>query len=323
MDLKGWFEAIELKDIHDFIENQEQEDLHLEFKTVNKTVNKTDLSHPDDRKHFAKALSGFANTSGGIVVWGVSARKNADGIDCAQELKPISQATLFCCKLQELTGAWIDPPIKGVLHRFIRIDQQKDEGFALSYVPESESGPHMVTMNKGYRYYMRVGDSFEPMPHSLVADRFFRKRRPQLTLYVHIHDPTIGLVGNRQFLKFSLIVGLKNEGKAMAKYPYLSIKVNDPFKVSRDGLHKGQDGLTKLRWDRPEEPHRYSGKVDDVVHPESYLEVAKIIGEIQDIENRPCEYVAIDYEMMAEDAEFVSGQERIFLDEIINKARPA
>jgi len=34
MDLEGWFETIELKNICEFIENQVQEDLHLEFKTL-------------------------------------------------------------------------------------------------------------------------------------------------------------------------------------------------------------------------------------------------------------------------------------------------
>ncbi len=88
MDLKRWFETIELTSIDAFIKNQEQEDLHLEFKSINRS----DLSHPDDRKNFARALSGFANTSGGIVVWGVSAKK-IEGVDCAQKSDPVPVVT--------------------------------------------------------------------------------------------------------------------------------------------------------------------------------------------------------------------------------------
>lgn len=316
MDFEEWFENIELQDIYAFIENQEQEDLHLEFKTVNKP----DLTHPDDRKNFARALSGFANTSGGIVVWGVSA-KNIDGIDCAQKPEPIPTVSLFSSRLQSLTGAWLDPPMKGVRHRFLCVDGTADEGFTLSYVPEGESGPHMVTLNKEYRYYMRVGDSFEPMPHSHVADRFFRKRRPRPNLYTHVRDARIGPVLGSKRLAFDLIVGIRNDGKALAKYPYLSIKVHEPFAVSRDGLHRGHDGLKKLRWNHPKEPHRYAGNADDVIHPESYLEVAMIRGEIRDLENRQYDHVVIDYEIMAEDAELVSGQEMLAIDEIIGQAR--
>lgn len=317
MILEEWFETIELKDINEFIDSGEQEDLHLEFKSVNKS----DLSHPDDRKNFARALSGFASTSGGIVVWGVSARKNADDIDCAQKSNPVPKISLLCSRLQSLTGAWIDPPIKGVLHRFLCADEAADEGFALSYIPESEFGPHMVTLNKEYRYYMRVGDSFEPMPHSHVADRFFRKRRPRLKLYLSNRDSHVGRIGVSRRLAVDLIVGIKNEGKAIAKYPYLSINVGKPFVVSRDGLFKGQDGLRKLRYQHPREPHRWAGDANDVVHPESYLEVAKIVGELPNLVGGDYGPVVIDYEIMAEDAEFTSGQETLPIADIIKQAR--
>jgi predicted HTH transcriptional regulator len=95
MDLEEWFETIELRDINEFMDSGEQEDLRLEFKSVNKP----DLSHPDDRRNFARALSGFANTSGGIVVWGISAKKNSDEIDCAQKSDAVPRISLFCSRL--------------------------------------------------------------------------------------------------------------------------------------------------------------------------------------------------------------------------------
>ncbi len=318
MDLEGWFNSIELTDIHEFIENHEQEHLHLEFKSVNRS----DLSHSNDRKNFARALSGFANTSGGIVVWGVDARPNHDGIDCAQGFAPIPTVSLFCSRLQTLTGAWLDPPVKGVLHKAISVSEATDEGIALSYVPESESGPHMVTLNTEYRYYMRVGDSFERMPHSHVADRFFRKRRPKLDLYLSNHNSVLSRIRESQHLSVDLIVGIANEGKAIAKYPYLSIKVHEPFAVSREGLFGNRrDGLRKLRWGHPREPHRWVGEANDVVHPETYLEVAKIKGEIRDLDGREYDPLVIDYEIIAEDAEFTSGQKELPIEEIISQAR--
>jgi hypothetical protein len=322
MDLQEWFETIQLDDIVQFMDTAEQEDLHLEFKTVNKP----DLSHTDDRRNFARALSGFANTSGGIVVWGVSAKKNADSadnIDCAQKSDPVPKISLFCSRLQSLTGAWIDPPVKGVRHRPLPVDEATDEGFALTYVPQSESGPHIVTLNKEYRYYMRVGDSFEPMPHSHVADRFFRKRRPKLKLYLSNRDSRVGRIGERNFLLVDLIIGIENEGKAIAKYPYLLVKVHKPFEVSLDGLFQRRDGLRKLRHQHPDEPHRWAADGNDVVHPESYLEVAKIVGKIEDLDGGDYSPVVIDYQIMAEDAEFTSGQKRLLIEDIIKQARKA
>jgi predicted HTH transcriptional regulator len=65
------FERIDLNEVNDYVAAQQEENLVLEFKSVNSA----DLSNADDKKNLAKALSGFANSSGGIIVWGVEARK--------------------------------------------------------------------------------------------------------------------------------------------------------------------------------------------------------------------------------------------------------
>ena len=33
----------------------------------------------EERRNFAKAVSGFANSDGGLIVWGIDARPNSDG----------------------------------------------------------------------------------------------------------------------------------------------------------------------------------------------------------------------------------------------------
>jgi predicted HTH transcriptional regulator len=58
----------------------------------------------DDKRNLAKCLSGFANSSGGIIVWGVDARKNAQGIDCASAASEIASIRQFLSRLNELTG---------------------------------------------------------------------------------------------------------------------------------------------------------------------------------------------------------------------------
>lgn len=54
------------------IDEQQEEYLFLDFKL------KTDPRSPnlskDDKKNYAKALSGFSNTSGGIIIWGINCR---------------------------------------------------------------------------------------------------------------------------------------------------------------------------------------------------------------------------------------------------------
>ena len=70
MSLREYFEKIELNEIKAFVDQQTAEDLFLEFKTAN---------YPNgvefDKKNFSKCLSGFSNSSGGILIWGISAKE--------------------------------------------------------------------------------------------------------------------------------------------------------------------------------------------------------------------------------------------------------
>src|SRR5262245_12795518 len=106
MDINQLYEAIDLQHIDDYIANRQEEHLTLDFKMINRA----DLSHKDDRRNFAKALSGFANSSGGLIIWGVEANnKNAESIDCAVGKKEISSLRLFISKLNEFTGDFVSP----------------------------------------------------------------------------------------------------------------------------------------------------------------------------------------------------------------------
>src|ERR1041385_2091090 len=99
MNLEKAFSELTLLDIDRYIDESQEENLSLEFKIVNRP----DLTHADDKKNLAKVLSGFANSSGGIIIWGVEGRKNADGIDCASGKKEINPLSLLMSRLNELT----------------------------------------------------------------------------------------------------------------------------------------------------------------------------------------------------------------------------
>jgi predicted HTH transcriptional regulator len=87
MGIKDFFDLIDLEKIKEFVQDQQEEHLTLEFKTVSRA----DLTDKQDRRNFAKAISGFANSSGGTIVWGVEAKGNKQKIDCACGFKEIDQ----------------------------------------------------------------------------------------------------------------------------------------------------------------------------------------------------------------------------------------
>lgn len=179
MSLLALFDSIGEVELSGYVTLHQEEHLHLDFKTIKSAS----LASSDDRKNLAAAISGFANSAGGLVIWGVEARKNLDGVDCAMALVPVDQIQLLVSRLNSLTGEGTDPKVEGVRHRLIEIGSGR--GFAISLVPESASGPHMAKLGEN-RYYKRIGDGFYKMEHYDIADMFGRRRKPKLSVFYRV-----------------------------------------------------------------------------------------------------------------------------------------
>lgn len=252
------FDALSLAEIESFVGKEET--LHLEFKTVNKS----DLSHRDDRKIFSIAVSGFGNSDGGVIVWGVDAHKT-DGIDCGQSLKPIKDIALFVSRLTELTGESVLPRIDGIRHRMFALPDKS--GFAASLIPVSDGGPHMAKLGEN-RYYKRSGTSFYPMEHFDIADMFGKRKTPKLSV-------TYRQQGFGSDVK--IILGLRNDGRGSARAPYLAFSTKPPFKRDEFGLDGNRnEGMRRLPFIGSELPFRYGEGASVVIHPGITHEVAVV-----------------------------------------------
>lgn len=252
MSLPQSFESLSLDDLHEFVARGQEESLHLDFKTIADSS----LSTADDRRSFARALSGFANSSGGLVVWGIDARKNSDGVDCAVGFKEIDRVPKLVARLNQLTGEAAEPTVPGVLHRAIVSADRR--GFAVTLVPESDRGPHMAKLGLDH-YYKRSGDSFYRMEHFDIADMFTRRRRPRLVVTATV----------RGFNEQAAVqIGLRNEGRASAKSAYLAIQCPPPFSRSRWGLDgNGLEGMQNTRSMVGTYSWAYEGGSGWVLHP--------------------------------------------------------
>jgi hypothetical protein len=224
MNLHETFNSLSLAQIEEFLRAGQEETLHLEFKTVSKP----DLSDKHDKRNFACALSGFANSDGGLILWGVDARKDADGIDRASAPAEISSVSLFVSRLGELTGDAVLPRIDGIVHRAIPRDNGM--GFGVTLVPESDSGPHMAKLGEN-RYYKRSGSSFYLMEHFDIADMFGRRRRPLLALGLEL-VPRLGDDPHEEFH-----VEILNAGRGIAKYTGFICTFDADVKVADVSRH--------------------------------------------------------------------------------------
>jgi hypothetical protein len=252
MNIHDMYDRIDFQTIQRYVEAGQEENLTLDFKLLNSP----ELSNRDDRKNFAKALSGFANSSGGIVVWGVDCRKNDEGVDCANRIVEYENADILLSRCNELTGTAVSPIVDGVQHK--KIYSSPPKGLVVTLVPESDRGPHMAKLGED-RYYKRSGDSFYKMEHFDIADMFGRRRRPNLVLDYIKKRPT------------RIVIRIRNDGRGTAIAPYLRVKCPPGHGINP----QGSDG--NGNWNLPLLPSTggtvFGGTTQDVIHPGTAIEV--------------------------------------------------
>ena len=193
--------------IKEFIADRKAEDLFLDFKRSSDDGTGRSLSN-NDRKNLAKAISGFGNSEGGVVVWGVDCSPDQNGADVAHTEVYINNPARFASLLQGVVSGCTVPPHNGVENHVIDINDEK--GFVITLIPKSNSAPHQMLPNK--QYYIRAGSDFIPTPHDVLAGMFGRRPQPHVTYGFTLGVPE--LIGNELKISFGLVI--QSEGPGIA-----------------------------------------------------------------------------------------------------------
>src|SRR5947209_8056893 len=106
-DLFEQFKQRGYERVNEALQNDEEEDQYLDFKEHPRTQTRSD----NWRKIFGKAASGFANSEGGVLVWGVEAK---DFKPIA--LKPIPEVNRFYRELLSQNMHALAPVLDGIEH---------------------------------------------------------------------------------------------------------------------------------------------------------------------------------------------------------------
>jgi hypothetical protein len=269
------FANLDSGSFEEFVASRQEEGLSLEFKSVADA----EFSAGSDRKHLAEVLSGFANSAGGIVVWGIRTEKVKSGQDVAAHLAPIANVRKFVARLEEATPLVVTPPVEGIAHRAFELPD--GSGYAATFVPESDIGPHMALLGHD-RYFKRANDRFYQMAHFDVADLFGRRQRAALRLKWEL-EPGKTYFREVSHAEIRIILSIVNDGRASAVAPFLRIQTVKPFAITPHGISSGGPAsLFQFQTEYANPPSAtLIGKADLIVHPKVSFQVAALTAEMR------------------------------------------
>jgi len=197
------------------------EELFLDYKQSSTTLPSAKLSD-DDRKNLAKAIAGFANSEGGIIVWGVDCRHTTHGdvpTGAAPITQPVALKTLFDTALGGLTL-----PAHAGVENLALLDKPRTDGFVITYVPIGLHVPYQTLYPK-QEFYIRAGSSFHPTPHAVLAGLFGRTPQPNVSPVVRLR--TIEK-SDRATIILSFEVSITNAGRGIAEEIFCIVDAKVP-----------------------------------------------------------------------------------------------
>lgn len=208
--------------INEFILARKSEELFLDFKR-SADAGSGRILHQNDRENLAKDISGFGNSEGGVIVWGIDCSKDKDHSDVAHTKYPVQNVKRFVSWLEGVVSGCTVPPHNKVQNHCIVINN-KDEGFVVTLIPKSDYAPHQVVVSGKYqyRYYIRAGSNCEHTPHAVLAGMFGRRPQPHV-----FHNFIIGPAEliNEKEIKIQVGFMIRNQGPGIASDLFMNVMV--------------------------------------------------------------------------------------------------
>lgn len=221
--------------LEDFILNSQSEELFLDFKQAAST-GKNGLSlNRDDRKNLAKCISGFGNSEGGVVIWGVECSRDCEIGDVAKAKMKIKNVHRFMSWVENAISGCTIPSHNKVRNHVIAADKNGD-GYLATYIPKSDIAPLMSTV--GSTIYIRSGSNNVPAPYSVIAGMF--GRRPQANIDLVVSDKSMEVLENaesnmiysplderapKKYVKIGFSIRGINDSNVIARELYLSCSI--------------------------------------------------------------------------------------------------
>ena len=202
-------DSYSIEDIDSLIKNEVEENIHLDYKAAG-ALDKDDKK----RTEITKDISAFANSDGGIIVYGVSEEDHKP-----KEISLID-GRIYTKEWLENIIQLIQPRIEDLKIYPIRVDDIGQSIYVVK-IPRSSNAPHMA---RDKRYYKRFNFKSEPMEDYEVKDLYNRVSTPK----IKIACCTFGRIDETEaWYEYQLTAKIINEGKHSCDSYKLNFYINN------------------------------------------------------------------------------------------------
>ncbi|EKE06456.1 MAG: hypothetical protein ACD_19C00008G0002 [uncultured bacterium] len=208
-----------IESIDSFITDRQREELFLDFKRSSDNGSGKKLSN-EDRKNLSKAITGFGNSEGGIIVWGIECSRKSDEGDVASAKFPLVDVKKFAGYIEsEISGLSVPPHTKVENHEIF--DDSKKSGFVVTYIPQNQGSPLQDIIKK--QFYIRAGSSFFPAPYQVIAGMFGKRPQPNVYNMYTMGPAKIG--ADSEVIETQIGFMLHNEGPGISENLFLNVQI--------------------------------------------------------------------------------------------------
>jgi hypothetical protein len=203
----------DINKINEYIKNQIEENLHLDYKAA-ASLGKSDPK----KKEISKDVSAFANSDGGVIIYGISEFNEPEKSHLPEKIDPINRTEYSKEWLEQVINSNISPKIKGIKIFPIQIGEPEDnKSIYVVEIPQSDTA-HQA---KDRRYYKRYNFESVAMEDYEIKDIINRTNKTDIIISF---EPDIGKEWYNKFIqddtsfKISTTIWAYNNGNNVTRF---------------------------------------------------------------------------------------------------------
>lgn len=193
------------KAINRLLDDSSLESFYLDFKQI-ATQSSDNRLHDSDKENYVKAVSGFSNTSGGLLIWGI--KESNKKFSKLPTIKPEFFASILNHNVSNIT----QPALGGINSFIIRSEDDNTKGYVITEIPKYFMSPVQVIADVPelrHKYYIRSGSSFVPANHDILTGLFNRERSSRLSYHWSTFEK---YQENEKIIIYRFTLNLQNKG---------------------------------------------------------------------------------------------------------------